>query len=118
MTAFFNEPSARSTYSVDDIGDDIRPAIASFDSVEFDLLLRAVELVALSQAFTPLGLQRALRVTPQLTGRLTLAMQLMAVISPTTSGGSDAVLIGADALPVLIPRLRATWRDLRMSNAA
>jgi hypothetical protein len=121
MTAFFSAPdaSARSIHSVDAADQpDVRSAIASFDGGEFDMLLRAVELVAQSQAFSPLGLQHALRLTPQLAGRLTIAMQLMAIISPTASAESDTVLVGADALPVLIPRLRANWRDLRMSNAA
>ena len=124
MTSFFSdpdaapEPSTTSIHSVDDAGQpDIRSAIAPFDGAEFDVLLRAVELVAQSQAFTPLGLQRALRLTPQLAGRLTLAMQLIAVISPS-SAESGNVLISSAALPVLIPRLRANWRDLQMSNAA
>ncbi len=121
MTAFFSAPDApgRSPYSVDHAdGHDIRSAIAPFDSAEFEMLLRAVELVAQSRAFSPLGLQRALRLTPQLAGRLTLAMQLMAIISPTASEKSATVLVDFDDLPVLIPRLRAHWRDLRMSNAA
>ncbi len=124
MTSFFSDPdaasetSARLIYSVDDADQpDIRSAIAPFDSAEFDMLLRAVELVAQSQAFTPLGLQHALRLTPQLAKRLTLALQLIAVITPTTAKSGN-VLVSSDAVPVLIARLRANWRELQMSNAA
>ena len=100
MTSFFSAPdaasetSARSIYSVDDADQpDIRSAIAPFDSAEFDMLLRAVELVAQSQAFTPLGLQHALRLTPKLATRLTLALQLIAVITPRSGAAAQCFFV-------------------------
>lgn len=107
MTIFASAPDAST-----------RSAFASFNNAEFDLVIRAVELVAQAQAFSPLGLQRALRLTPPMTARITSVLQLLAVIEPFASGRAASVLVRAEALPVLLPQLRAHWRDSRMSNAA
>ncbi len=79
--------------------------ITALGSKDFALLLRAVELVVLAQAFSRRGIEHALRIKPAIADRLTTLLESLGVI---TSGGFDeqrTVLVGMDHLAVLLVRL-------------
>jgi hypothetical protein len=79
--------------------------ITALGSKDFALLLRAVELVVLAQAFSRRGIEHALRIKPAIANRLTTLLESLGVI---TTGGFDeqrTVLVGMDHLAVLLVRL-------------
>jgi hypothetical protein len=79
--------------------------ITALGAREFALLLRAVELVVLAQAFSRRGIENALRVEPPVADRLTTLLEGLGVIS---AGGFDEqrrVHVGIDGLAMLLVRL-------------
>ncbi len=105
----FAEPAAIwSLTSVDFAGSDSFErdrVITALGPKDFALLLRAVELVVLAQAFSRRGIEHALRIQPKVADRLTTLLEGLGVIS---SGGFDEqrrVLVSMDHLAVLLVRL-------------
>jgi DNA segregation ATPase FtsK/SpoIIIE-like protein len=72
---------------------------------DFALLLRAVELVVVAQAFSRRGIEHALRLEPNIADRLTTLLEGLGVISAGGFEEQRRVLIAMDHLAVLLVRL-------------
>ncbi|NEM91401.1 hypothetical protein [Galbitalea soli] len=101
MSQFAVAPnSSHSPIAFDSVLDQI---IRAMDQDQFDLLVRAVDLVVLSQVFTPLGLERAMRISYDETELVTELLEAMGVIStPTKRIREHRVLVRIEDLSAVL----------------
>jgi hypothetical protein len=83
------------------------------DEKDFGLLLRCVDLVVLSQAFSREAFGLALRLSEAMTEKMTGMLVELAILSADEVGGNRLVLADMRDLPLILLRLnegRTTWR--------
>ena len=73
---------------------------------DFELLLTSIDLVVLSQAFSRVGLERALRISSEQAARMTGILKWLGVISTEENDGRCEVLVAMDDLPLVRVRLQ------------
>ena len=87
-------------------GFDADDLIRTLSERELALLLRTVDLVVLSQAFSRERLQYALQISAKEAAQMTVLLELLGVISTYEVEGQREVLAELHQLPVLLVRLR------------
>jgi hypothetical protein len=111
MFATFAAPTSTPSYAVDGSGSsgffEGDEVVRALDAYDFGLLLRAVDLVVLSQAFSRLGLQYALRIPADTAARMTRFLEMLGVIAPGQPDARRTVLTEPQKLAVLMARLSA-----------
>lgn len=103
------------------IGDAFLPSVAHAERVvnvlddnEFDLLLRCVDLIVLSQAFSEEGLARALDLSSAAAEQMTWMLVKLDILSTDEVDGTRLVLADMRDLPLILLRLnegRTVWRS-------
>jgi hypothetical protein len=79
--------------------------VNSLDQTKFELLLRTLDAVVLSNAFSRAGLQQALRLSPADAGLMTSVLESIGVIRAGGFNESREVLAEITQLPLMQTRL-------------
>jgi hypothetical protein len=85
---------------------DVDNTVTVLPDADFELLLTSIDLVVLSQAFSRVGLERALRISSEQAARMTGILKWLGVISTEEDDGRCEVLVAMDDLSLVRVRLQ------------
>ncbi len=80
-------------------------ALDGLDEADFAMLVRAIELVVQAGTFSRERLQHALRISPELSVKMTSSIEKLGIIAPGDANGMRRVLINVLGLEVLLAKV-------------
>jgi len=103
-----NPPSESVFSSLPEEGKEL---IAEIDDPDFELLERSIELVVQSQVFTPVGLEHALHLEPEVVEHLTDELEALGVIERDEDDDHHEVAVEVEDLSLFLVDVRLNRRD-------
>ena len=85
--------------------------IAEIDDPDFELLERSIELVVQSQVFTPVGLEHALHLEPEVVEHVTDEVEALGVIERDAADDHHEVAVDVEDLSLFLVDVRLNRRD-------
>ncbi|TBN57030.1 hypothetical protein EYE40_06235 [Glaciihabitans arcticus] len=108
-TVFDVNPPSESIFSA--LPEEGKELIAEIDDPDFELLERSIELVVQSQVFTPVGLEHALQLEPEVVEHLTDELEALGVIERDESDDHHEVAVEVEDLSLFLVDVRLNRRD-------